>query len=127
MTIRRIEESLKGPDADIVRAQNPTATSYDDMQALETAFGNTENPSDLFVKLRQKKLSTYLIRSVKLLHCMLKKGGVELSEMNLLCIERVVRGALPQDMIALRIPMTRKLRDPVHVMSCLKSLGRTRT
>lgn len=38
---QRVVESLKGPAADIVRflrAQNPSATSYDYMQALKTAF-----------------------------------------------------------------------------------------
>lgn len=50
-----IVESLKGPAADIVRfvrVQKPTATSYDYMQALETVFGTTESPADLFVKFR---------------------------------------------------------------------------
>lgn len=50
---QRIVKSLKGRAADIVRflrVQKPTATSYDYMQALETAFGTTESTSDLLVK-----------------------------------------------------------------------------
>uniref|UniRef100_A0A3B4XG64 CCHC-type domain-containing protein n=1 Tax=Seriola lalandi dorsalis TaxID=1841481 RepID=A0A3B4XG64_SERLL len=128
---QRIVESLKGPAADIVRflrAQNPASTSYDYMQALETAFGTTESPSDLLVKFRHtfqcegEKLSAYLLRLDKLLHCVLRKGGVKLSEMNQLRIEQVVRGALPQDMIALRIRMTHKLRDPPTFTELLKEV-----
>ncbi len=128
---QRIVESLKGPAADIVRflrAQNPTATSNDYMQALETAFGTTESPTDLLVKFRHtfqcegEKLSTYLLRLDKLLHCVFRKGGVGLPDMNRLRIEQVVRGALPQDMIALRIRMTHKLRDPPTFNELLKEV-----
>lgn len=128
---QRIIESLKGPAADIVRflrAQSPSATSFDYMQALETAFGTTESPSDLLVKFRHtyqnegEKLSEYLLRLDKLLHCVFRKGGVALSDMNRLRIEQVVKGALQQDMIALRIRMTHKLRDPPTFNELLKEV-----
>lgn len=128
---QRIVESLKGPAADIVRflrVQNPTATSYDYMQALETAFGTTESTSDLLVKFRHtyqnvgEKLSTYLLRLDKLLHCIFRKGGVALSDMNQLRMEQVVRGALQQDMIALRLRMTYKLREPPSFSELLKEV-----
>lgn len=128
---QRIVESLKGPAADIVRflrAQNPSATSYDYMQALETAFGTTESSSDLLIRFRHtlqcegERLSTYLMRLDKLLHCVFRKGGVQLSEMNQLRIEQIVRGALPQDMIALRIRMTHKLREPPSFSDLLREV-----
>lgn len=128
---QRIVESLKGSAADIVRflrAQNPTATSHDYMQALETAFGTTESPADLLMKFRQtfqcdgEKLSTYLLRLDKLLHCVFRKGGVGQPEMNQLRIEQVVRGALPHDMTALRIRMTHKLRAPPTFYELLKEV-----
>lgn len=111
-----------------LRAQNPTTTSYDYIQSLETTFGTTENPSDLLVRFRHtfqsegEKLSTYLLRLDKLLHCVLRKGGVQLSEINRLCIDQVVRGALPQDMISLRIRVTHKLRDPPTFSELLKEV-----
>ncbi|CAI5659741.1 unnamed protein product [Oreochromis niloticus] len=128
---QRIVESLKGPAADIVRflrVQKPTATSYDYMQILETAFGTTESASDLLVKFRHtyqnvgEKLSTYLLRLDKLLHCIFRKGGVALSDMNRLRMEQVVRGALQQDMIALRLRMTHKLREPPSFSELLKEV-----
>uniref|UniRef100_A0A8C6PVS0 CCHC-type domain-containing protein n=1 Tax=Nothobranchius furzeri TaxID=105023 RepID=A0A8C6PVS0_NOTFU len=111
---QRILESLKGPAADIMRflrAQNPNATSNDYMQALETAFGTTESSADLLVRFRHKfqsegeKLSAYLLRLDKLLHCVLRKGG-----------------ALPQDMVALHIRMTHKLREPLTFSELLKEV-----
>lgn len=128
---QRIVESLTGPAADIVRflrVQKPTATSYDYMHALETAFGTTESASDLLVKFRHtyqnvgEKLSTYLLRLDKLLHCIFRKEGVALSDMNRLRIEQVVRGALQQDMIALRLRMTHKLREPPSFNELLKEV-----
>lgn len=128
---QRVVESLKGPAADIIRflrAQNPNATANDYMQALETAFGTTETSSDLLVKFRHtfqregEKLSTYLLRLDKLLHCIFRKGGLQLADMNRLRIEQVVRGALPHDMIAMRIRMTHKLRPPPSFNDLLKDV-----
>uniref|UniRef100_A0A3Q1CJ56 CCHC-type domain-containing protein n=1 Tax=Amphiprion ocellaris TaxID=80972 RepID=A0A3Q1CJ56_AMPOC len=128
---QRIVESLKGPAADIVRflrTQNPTATSYDYMQALEVAFGTTESASDLLVRFRHtfqndgEKLSSYLLRLDKLLHCVFRKGGVKISEMDQLRIDQIVKGALPSDMIALRIRMTHKLRAPPTFSELLKEV-----
>ncbi|XP_070397798.1 paraneoplastic antigen Ma1-like [Nothobranchius furzeri] len=128
---QRIVESLKGPAADIMtflRAQNPNATSNDYMQALETAFGTTESSADLLVKFRHtfqsegEKLSAYLLRLDKLLHCVLRKGGLQLSDMNRLRTEQVVRGGLPQDMVALHIRMTDKLREPLTFNELLKEV-----
>lgn len=124
---QRIVESLKGPAADIVRflrVQKPTATSYHYVHALET----TESTSDLLVKFRHtyqgvgEKLSTYLLRLDKLLHCIFRKGGVVLSDMNQLQMEQVVRGALQQDMTALRLCMTHKLRQPPSFSELLKEV-----
>uniref|UniRef100_A0AAR2KFN5 CCHC-type domain-containing protein n=1 Tax=Pygocentrus nattereri TaxID=42514 RepID=A0AAR2KFN5_PYGNA len=117
---QRIVESL--------RAQNPNATSNDYMQALETAFGTTESSADLLVKFRStfqiegEKLSTYLLRLDKLLHCVFRKGGLQLSDMNRLRTEQVVRGALPHDMTAMRIRMTHKLREPLTFSELLKEV-----
>ena len=128
---QRVVESLKGPAADIIRflrAQNPNATANDYMQALETAFGTTETSSDLLVKFRHtfqsegEKLSTYLLRLDKLLHCLFRKGGLQLVDMNRLRVEQVVRGALPHDMIAMRIRMTHKLRPPPSFNDLLKEV-----
>lgn len=111
---QRIIESLKGPAADIVR--------------FLRAFGTTESPSDLLVKFRHtyqnegEKLSEYLLRLDKLLHCVFRKGGVELSDMNRLRIEQIVKGALQQDMIALHIRMTHKLGNPPTFNKLLKEV-----
>uniref|UniRef100_A0A674DHB6 CCHC-type domain-containing protein n=1 Tax=Salmo trutta TaxID=8032 RepID=A0A674DHB6_SALTR len=118
---QRIIESLKGPAADIVRffkTGNPHATAIEYMKALETAFGTTESAPDLMVRFRNtfqnegEKLSAYLLRLDKLLHAVYRKGGIELSEMNRTRIGQIVRGASSHDMVALRIRMTYKLREP---------------
>lgn len=118
---QRIMASLKGLAADVVRffkTGNPNATAIEYMKALETAFGTTESAPDLMARFRNtfqnegEKLSDYLLRLDKLLHTVYRKGGIELSEMNRTRIGQIARGALAHDMVALRIRMIYKLRDP---------------
>ncbi|XP_072568913.1 paraneoplastic antigen Ma1 homolog [Paramormyrops kingsleyae] len=95
---QRIVESLKGPAADVVRflrAQNPLSTARDYLSALETAFGTTESAADLLVKFRTtyqqdgEKLSTYLFRLDKVLHAVIRKGGLEMKEVNRTRLDQV--------------------------------------
>ncbi|XP_062381732.1 paraneoplastic antigen Ma1-like [Sardina pilchardus] len=117
---QRIAECLKGPAADIVRClrvRNPNAMANDYLRALETAFGTTENATDLMFKFRNtfqlegEKLSAYVLRLDKLLHSVLRKGGVSLTDLDKTRIEQVARGALSHDLVALRIRLTYKLRS----------------
>ncbi|XP_028826901.1 paraneoplastic antigen Ma1 homolog [Denticeps clupeoides] len=119
MKKQRIAESLKGPAADIVRClriSNPNATANDYLTALETAYGTTENATDLMLKFRNtyqlegEKLSLYLLRIDKLLHSVLRKGGLHVADMDKTRIEQVVRGSLVHDLVALRVRMTYKLK-----------------
>uniref|UniRef100_A0A8B9KVR5 Peptidase A2 domain-containing protein n=1 Tax=Astyanax mexicanus TaxID=7994 RepID=A0A8B9KVR5_ASTMX len=128
---QRISESLKGPAADIVRflrVSNPNATAIDYLKSLETAFGTTENASDLLVKFRStfqednEKLSSYLFRLDKLLHSMYRKGGIERADIDRVRIDQVVRGALPHDLVALRIKMTYKLKPPPSFTQLLQEV-----
>uniref|UniRef100_A0A8C3GBJ2 Paraneoplastic antigen Ma-like C-terminal domain-containing protein n=1 Tax=Cyclopterus lumpus TaxID=8103 RepID=A0A8C3GBJ2_CYCLU len=118
---QRVAESLKGPAEDIVRGlrvTNPHATSNDYGQALETAFGTTDSAADLMGKFRTtfqrggEKLSAYLLRLDKLFHAVHRRGGMEVADMNQVRIEQVARGALSNDLTALRIRLTYKLKPP---------------
>ncbi|KAF7704256.1 hypothetical protein HF521_021328, partial [Silurus meridionalis] len=128
---QRLVECLRGPAADIVRFEkitNPTASSGDYLSALETAFGTTESAADLMVRFRStfqhesEKLSAYILRLDKLLHSVLRKRGIKLSEMNQLRMQQIIRGALPTDMVALRFRMTHKLCDPFSFTDLLKEV-----
>uniref|UniRef100_A0A3B3QNY5 Paraneoplastic antigen Ma-like C-terminal domain-containing protein n=1 Tax=Paramormyrops kingsleyae TaxID=1676925 RepID=A0A3B3QNY5_9TELE len=83
---------------------------------LETAFGTTENATDLMFKLRNtfqlegEKLSAYLLRVDKMLHSVFQKGGIRLGDMDITRIEQVARGSLPHDLVALRVRMTYRLK-----------------
>ncbi|XP_060731089.1 paraneoplastic antigen Ma1 homolog [Tachysurus vachellii] len=128
---QRLVECLRGPAADIVRFEkvaNPTASSGDYLSALETAFGTTESAADLMVRFRStfqnegEKLSAYILRLDKLLHSVLRKRGINLSEMNQLRMQQIIRGALPTDMVALRFRMTHKLCNPLSFTDLLKEV-----
>uniref|UniRef100_A0A8C2WI86 Paraneoplastic antigen Ma-like C-terminal domain-containing protein n=1 Tax=Cyclopterus lumpus TaxID=8103 RepID=A0A8C2WI86_CYCLU len=128
---QRVAESLKGPAADIVRGlrvTNPHATSNDYGQALETAFGTTDSAADLMVKFRTtfqrggEKLSAYLLRLDKLLHAVHRRGGMEVADMNQVRIEQVARGALSNDLAALRIRLTYKLKPAPSFTELLRDI-----
>uniref|UniRef100_A0A3Q3QTV7 Paraneoplastic antigen Ma-like C-terminal domain-containing protein n=1 Tax=Monopterus albus TaxID=43700 RepID=A0A3Q3QTV7_MONAL len=114
---QRIVESLKGSAADIrfLRAQTPNATANDYMQVLKT-FRHT-------FQSEGERLSTYLLRPDKLLHCIFRKRGLQLADINQLRIEQVIRCSLPHDMIAMRIHITYKLRPPPSFHDLLKEVG----
>ena len=118
---QRIVESLRGPAADIVRflkVSVPNATATDYLAALDTAYGTTESGADLLATFRHtyqnegEKLSAFLYRLDKLLHRTLLKGGITTDDMNRARIEQLVKGALPHDMVALRIRLSHTLDKP---------------
>lgn len=118
---QRIVESLRGPAADIVRflkVGNPSATATEYLCALDTAYGSTESGADLMATFRHtfqddgEKLSAYLYRLDKLLHRALLKGGIDTVGVNRARMEQLFKGALPSDMVALRVRVTHTLQDP---------------
>ena len=128
---QRIAESLHGPAADIVRAlrvTNPKATAADYMIALENAFGSTESAADLMVRFRNtlqhdgEKLSSYVMRLDKLLHAVRRKGGIGVASLDRTRIDQVVRGALTQDHVALRLRVMHKLREPPSFLELLREV-----
>lgn len=99
---QKLVECLRGPASDIVRfvkIEKPSATCSDYLSALEMAFGNTESASDLLVRFKStfqqegEKLSAYILKLDKLLHVVLRKNGIEHSDMNRLRIQQIIRGA----------------------------------
>lgn len=113
---QRIVESSKGPAADIVRfLKVSTATATDDLSALDTAYGTTENGADILAKFRHtfqkegEKLSAFLYRLDKLLHHALLKGGIQAADMNQAWMKQLFKGAFTHDMV---IRMSHTLDNP---------------
>ncbi|XP_060759928.1 paraneoplastic antigen Ma1 homolog [Neoarius graeffei] len=128
---QRIVESLKGPAADIVRflkVSNSLATATDYLTALETAYGTTESGPDLMAKFRHtyqedgEKLSVFLYRLDKLLHRALLKGGIGAEGMNKARMEQLIKGALPNDMVALRVRISHTLEAPPSFSQLMKEV-----
>lgn len=133
---QRLVECLRGPAADIVRFEktgNPSATFSDYLSALESAFGTTEDSSDLMLKFRStyqsegEKLSAYILRLDRMLHSMLRKKGIEYSAMNHLRMQQIVRGALSSDLVAMRLRMTHKLCAPPSFNELMKEVREEET
>nr|XP_023661390.1 paraneoplastic antigen Ma1 homolog [Paramormyrops kingsleyae] len=128
---QRIVESLRGPAADIVRflkVSNPSATANEYLAALETAYGTTESGPDLMARFRHtyqesgEKLSAFLYRLDKLLHRALLKGGIDAVGINRARMEQLIKGALTNDMVALRIRMTHTLQSPPSFSQLMKEI-----
>lgn len=69
-----------------------------------------------------KKLSAYLLRLDKLLHAVLRKGEIEVVDMNRARIEQVASGALSHDLATLLIRMTYKLKAPPSFTELLREV-----
>lgn len=128
---QRIVESLRGPAADIVRflkVSNPSAAANEYLTALDTVYGTTENGPDLMAKFRHtyqesgEKLSAFLYRLDKLLHRAFLKGGIDATGINRARMEQLIKGALTNDMVALRIRMTHTVRDPPSFSQLMKEV-----
>ncbi|XP_073697124.1 paraneoplastic antigen Ma1 homolog [Garra rufa] len=128
---QRIVESLRGPAADIVRflkVSSPSATANEYLAALETAYGATESGPDLMARFRHtyqesgEKLSAFLYRLDKLLHRALLKGGINAAGINGARMEQLIKGALTNDMVALRIRMTHTLQSPPSFSQLMKEI-----
>ncbi|KAL1255276.1 hypothetical protein QQF64_013337 [Cirrhinus molitorella] len=128
---QRIVESLRGPAADIVRflkVSSPSATANEYLAALETAYGTTESGPDLMARFRHtyqesgEKLSAFLYRLDKLLHRALLKGGIDAAGINRARMEQLIKGALTNDMVALRIRMTHTLQNPPSFSQLMKEI-----
>ncbi len=126
-----IVESLRGPAADIVRflkGSNPSATAIEYLAALETAYGTTESGPDLmaiFCHTYQEtgeKLSAFWYRLDKLLHRALLKGGIDAVGVNRARMDQLIKGALTNDMVALRIRMTHTLQSPPSFSKLMKEI-----
>lgn len=128
---QRIVESLRGPAADIVRflkVSNPSVTANEYLAALETAYGTTESGPDLMARFHHtyqetgEKLSAFLYRLDKLLHRALLKGGIDAVGINRARMEQLIKGALTNDMVALRIRMTHTLQSPPSFSQLMKEI-----
>lgn len=128
---QRIVESLKGAAADIVRflkVSNTSATATDYLVALETAYGTTESGPDLMAKFRHtyqedgEKLSVFLCRLDKLLHRALLKEGIAAEAMNRARMEQLIKGALTNYMVALRVRLSHTLQNPPSFSKLLKEV-----
>ncbi|XP_043082986.1 paraneoplastic antigen Ma1 homolog [Puntigrus tetrazona] len=128
---QRIVESLRGPAADIVRflkVTSPSATANEYLAALETSYGTTESGPDLMARFRHtyqesgEKLSAFLYRLDKLLHRALLKGGIDAVSINKARMEQLIKGALTNDMVALRIRMTHTLQSPPSFPQLMKEI-----
>uniref|UniRef100_A0A3P9MIN7 Paraneoplastic antigen Ma1 homolog n=1 Tax=Oryzias latipes TaxID=8090 RepID=A0A3P9MIN7_ORYLA len=97
---RRIVESLKGPALEIIQAvrmSNPDATHMDYIEVLESTFGTVESGEELyftFKALHQKPnecLSDFLLRLERTLNKVVKRGGLNVHEVNKARLEQLIK------------------------------------
>ncbi|XP_076122806.1 paraneoplastic antigen Ma1 homolog [Alosa pseudoharengus] len=128
---QRIVESLRGPAADIIRflkVSNPCATATEYLAALDTSYGSTESGADLITSFRHtcqedgEKLSAFLYRLDKLLHRVLLRGGIDAAGLNHARREQLFKGALTDDVVALRMRVMYTLRDPPSFSQLMRAV-----
>uniref|UniRef100_A0A3P9MNG2 Paraneoplastic antigen Ma1 homolog n=1 Tax=Oryzias latipes TaxID=8090 RepID=A0A3P9MNG2_ORYLA len=128
---RRIVESLKGPALEIIQAvrmSNPDATHMDYIEVLESTFGTVESGEELyftFKALHQKPnecLSDFLLRLERTLNKVVKRGGLNVHEVNKARLEQLIKGATESDIMLLNLNLRERRSDPPSFLSLLKEI-----
>lgn len=127
----RIMESVKGPALEIlqaVRFNNPSATSRDYIDILETTFGNPESGEELYFAFRMmcqhpnEKLSEFLRRLERVLNKVVQKGGLQLSTADKARLDQLIKGAIRSDLIILNLGLRDRRDSPPTFLELLNKI-----
>ncbi|XP_033121570.1 paraneoplastic antigen Ma3-like [Anneissia japonica] len=128
---RRIRVALRPPSLSIIndlRRDNPAATSYDYLRALDMAFGDTETDNELFVKFHtttQKEGETpskFLNRLQNILRRVLRRGIVPRAQSDGVRLNQFIRGILFDEMVIVNLHLRDKTANPPSFLSLLSSV-----
>uniref|UniRef100_A0A8C0H7W8 Uncharacterized protein n=1 Tax=Chelonoidis abingdonii TaxID=106734 RepID=A0A8C0H7W8_CHEAB len=109
---RRLVECLRGPALDVIctlKLSNPGVKVKDCLEALDHAFGRTEDPEDVYCKFlnarqqKGEKVSAYIQRLEKLLQRAIMRGAVAVEQMDWTRLAQIVRGIQYQSPILLHL------------------------
>lgn len=129
----RIMESVKGPALEIlqaVRFNNPSATSMDYINILETTFGNLESGEELYFAFRMlcqhpnEKLSEFLRRLEKVLNKAIQKGGLQSSVADKARLDQLIKGAIRSDIMILKLGLRNHRDSPPTFLELLNEIRR---
>lgn len=127
----RIMESVKGPALEIlqaVRFNNPSATSMEYIDILETTFGNPESGEELYFAFRMlcqypnEKLSEFLRRLERILNKVVKKGGLQSSEADKARLDQFIKGAIRSDIMMLNLGLRERRNNPPTFLELLNEI-----
>lgn len=127
----RIMESVKGPALEILQAvhfNNPSATSMDYIDVLETTFGNPESGEELYFAFRMlcqhpnEKLSEFLRRIERVLNKVVQKGGLQSSGADKARLDQLIKGAIRSDMMILNLGLRDRRDSPPTFLELLNEI-----
>lgn len=127
----RIMESVKGPALEIlqaVRFNNPSASSMDYIDILETTFGNPESGEELYFAFRMlcqhpnEKLSEFLRRLERVLNKVVQKGGLQSSAADKARLDQLIKGAIRSDIMILNLRLRDRRDSPPTFLELLNEI-----
>ncbi len=127
----RIMESVKGPALEIlqaVRFNNPSATSMDYIDILETTFGNPESGEELYFAFRMlcqhpnEKLSEFLRRLERVLNKVVQKGGLQSSAADKARLDQLIKGAIRSDIMILNLGLRDRRDSPPTFLELMNEI-----
>ncbi|XP_073711543.1 uncharacterized protein [Misgurnus anguillicaudatus] len=127
----RIMESVKGPALEIlqaVRFNNPSATSMDYIDILETTFGNPESGEELYFAFRMlcqhhnEKLSEFLRRLERVLNKVVQKGGLQSSAADKARLDQLIKGATKSDIMILNLGLRYRRDSPPTFLELMNEI-----
>lgn len=127
----RIMESVKGPALEILQAvhfNDPSATSMDYIDILETTFGNPESGEELYFAFRMlcqqpnEKLSEFLRRMERILNKVVKKGGIQSSAADKARLDQLIKGAIRSDLMILNLGLRDRRDNPPTFLELMNGI-----
>ncbi|XP_044859999.1 paraneoplastic antigen Ma1 homolog [Mauremys mutica] len=128
---KRVAESLRGPAGNVIcalKASKPVATVDDYLSAMEDAFGSLETGEDLYFQFRScyqqpgEKLSSYLHRLEPSLQLCIRRKGIERSKEHRVRLEQVIRGAIYDDFLIMKLKLVDRLDSPPEFHQLLREV-----
>uniref|UniRef100_A0A8C4YAQ2 CCHC-type domain-containing protein n=1 Tax=Gopherus evgoodei TaxID=1825980 RepID=A0A8C4YAQ2_9SAUR len=111
-----------------LKASKPVATVDDYLSAMEEAFGSLETGEDLYFQFWScyqqpgEKLSSYLHRLELSVQLCIRHKGTERSKEHRVRLEQVIRGAIYDDLLIMKLKLVNRLDSPPEFHKLLREV-----
>ncbi|XP_072030584.1 modulator of apoptosis 1-like [Amphiura filiformis] len=130
---RRLHEGLRTPALELIndlRTEKPDATAKDYLATLEMAYGSTETPEEIVVRLHSmyqaldETPTTFLTRVQNTIRMALRKKAIIQESANHLRLRQFIKGLVHDDILTVNLRLREMEDNPPRYMTLLDMVRR---